>query len=97
MAKKKTGVVDISIIITREDEHFCSWNPEFDIASCGCTREDAINSLREAVDLYLSTLAEEEELEHVLDCKGIRVLNDETEAPASFVTQFRQALPESSE
>jgi len=97
MGKKKRGYIDISIIVTREDEHFCSWNPEFDIASCGGTRDDAINGLHDAIDLYVKTLAEEGELEEVLESKGIRVLGNESDAPASFVTQYRQVLPETAE
>lgn len=40
-------------IINREGKLYVSWCPEIDIASQGKTIEEAIDNLKEAVELYL--------------------------------------------
>lgn len=43
----------LSAVITKEDDEFVSWCPELDIASQGATVEEALDMLKEAVELYL--------------------------------------------
>ena len=42
-----------SAVITKEDEWYVSWCPELDIASQGKTVEEALENLKEAIELYL--------------------------------------------
>jgi predicted RNase H-like HicB family nuclease len=42
----------LTAIIEREGDGYVSFCPEFDIASQGCTIEEARNNLREALELF---------------------------------------------
>jgi len=42
-----------SAVVWKEGKTQVAWSPEFDIASQGRNVEDALHSLREAVELYL--------------------------------------------
>ncbi len=42
-----------SAVIQKEEKWYVSWCPELDIASQGETIEEAIESLKEAIELYL--------------------------------------------
>ncbi|MGB9132397.1 MAG: type II toxin-antitoxin system HicB family antitoxin, partial [Methanosarcina sp.] len=42
-----------SAVIQKEGKWYVSWCPELDIASQGETIEEAIESLKEAIELYL--------------------------------------------
>lgn len=43
----------LSSVVWREDDMYVSWCPELDIASQGKTVEEALNNLKEAIELYL--------------------------------------------
>lgn len=43
----------LSAVLNWEDNMYVAWCPELDIASQGKTVENAVNNLREAVELYL--------------------------------------------
>ena len=43
----------LSSVVWREDDIYVSWCPELDIASQGKTVEEALNNLKEAIELYL--------------------------------------------
>jgi predicted RNase H-like HicB family nuclease len=61
----------LSVLVRKEGKQYSSWCPELDVASCGDTVEEACANLRDAVDAYLTALAEEGELEKVLDERGV--------------------------
>ena len=42
-----------SSVVWREDDIYVSWCPHLDIASQGKTVEEALNNLKEAIELYL--------------------------------------------
>ena len=91
--KKTAGYIALDIVVTKEGEHYCSWCPQLDIASCGDSFEEAAEGLRDALELYLSTLEEEGEQEQVFKEKGIKIVSeDEPVVPTSFVTQYRQRV-----
>ncbi len=46
-------VFEYTAIVWKESEGYVSKCPELGIASCGDTFDDAVKSLREAVELYL--------------------------------------------
>lgn len=96
MEKEPAGYVVVEVVITKEGNQYSSWSPEFDIASCGNSPEEAVKNLGDAFELYINTLEEEGEREQVFEEKGIRIVHaDEPVIPSSFVTQFRQKLPTS--
>jgi predicted RNase H-like HicB family nuclease len=61
----------LSVLVRKEGKQYSSWCPELDVASCGDNVEEACDNLREAIDLYLTALAEEGELTRVLDERGL--------------------------
>jgi len=94
--EKSTGdYIAVEVIVTKEGNQYSSWCPDLDIASCGNTPEEAAKNLADAVELYLNTLEKEGEREQVFEEKGIRIVSaDEPIIPTSFVTQYRQKLPD---
>jgi predicted RNase H-like HicB family nuclease len=46
-------IFDYTAVVWKETEGYVSKCPELGVASCGDSFEEAINNLREAVDLYL--------------------------------------------
>ena len=45
-------VMQLSVIITQEEKFFVALSPDVDIASQGETMEEALDNLKEALDLY---------------------------------------------
>lgn len=43
----------VSAVVNKEDHIYVSWCPELDIASQGDSVEEAIENLKEAIELYL--------------------------------------------
>ena len=76
MRQSKRVQLKLSIVVRKEGKQYSSWCPELDVASCGYTMEEACENLRDAVDLYVSTLTEEGELKEVLDERGITSSKD---------------------
>ena len=94
MKKTPASYIAVEVVVTKEGNQYSSWCPELDIASCGDSPEAAIKNLGDALELYLSTLEEEGELNKVLKERDIRIIHaDEPVIPSSFVTQYRQKLP----
>ena len=94
MEKVEARYVAVEVVVTKEGNQYSSWSPEFDIASCGDSPEEAVKNLGDALELYLNTLKKEGEQERVFNERGIRIIHDdETVIPSSFVTQYRQKLP----
>ena len=94
MEKTPGGYVAVEFVVAKEGNQYSSWCPEFDIASCGDSPEDAVKNLGDALELYLNTLEEEGERERVFKERGIRTVQaDEPVVPSLFVTQYRQKLP----
>jgi predicted RNase H-like HicB family nuclease len=92
--KLESGYISIGVVVTREGNQYSSWCPELDIASCGDNPEEAIENLNDALELYITTLKEEGELESVLKERGIKVVQaDDIVIPNSFLTQYRIKLP----
>ena len=94
MKKGKPDYIAVDIVVTREGQHYCSWCPQLDIASCADTLEEAVKSAEDAIDLYLETLAENGELESTLNEKGIQPLRaDEPPAECPLVCQLKIKIP----
>ncbi len=94
MAKAAAGYIVVEFVVVKEGNQYSSWCPEFDIASCGDSPEEAVRNLGDALELYVNTLEEEGERERVFREKGTRIVHeDETVIPRSFVTQYRQKVP----
>ena len=94
MEKVETGYVVVEVIVTKEGNQYSSWSPEFDIASCGDSPEEAVKNLGDAVKLYLKTLGEEGEREQFFEERDIKIVHeDEPVIPTSFVTQYWQKIP----
>lgn len=51
-----------SSVVWKEDDTYVSWCPDLDIASQGKTVEEALNNLKEAIELYLED--EEAQIPH---------------------------------
>ncbi len=94
MKKASAGYIVVDFVITKDNDQYSSWCPDLDIASCGDSVEEAIDNLRDALELYLSTLEEEGEQDSVFKERGIKLVSaDEPKVPTSFVTQYRQKVP----
>jgi len=65
-----TNFIELSVLVRKEGGQYASWCPELDVASCGDTIEEASENLRDAVDVFLSTLSEEGDFLQVLEEKG---------------------------
>ncbi|MBI5191493.1 MAG: type II toxin-antitoxin system HicB family antitoxin [Nitrospirae bacterium] len=46
-------VFDYTVVVWRESAGYVSKTPELGVASCGDTVNEAVDNLREAVDLYI--------------------------------------------
>ena len=93
MAKEKP-YIELSLNDRKEKNQYVSWCPELDVASCGDTVEEATSNLRDAIDLYVETLADEKELINVLQERDIRVVSEsEPCARPTFVSSFRTVVP----
>lgn len=61
-----------TLVIEPEDDGFVGHCTELGTATCGDTFEETLASLREAVELHLDTLEEEDELERYLMERGVK-------------------------
>jgi predicted RNase H-like HicB family nuclease len=74
----------ISAVLWREGRQFVSKCPELGVASCGANMEEALENLKEAVDLYLE------------NAKALGMLADvrrPLQAEEKYATSFDVALP----
>jgi len=93
---RRGGHIVVDVVVTKEGNQYSSWCPKLDIASCGDDPEEAVENLRDALELYLNTLEEEGERERIFKERGVRILRaDKPVIPTSFVTQYRQKIPTS--
>ena len=69
-------VLELSALVRKEENQYVSWCPEFDVSSCGDNIEEACENLFDALDLYMRTLVEEGELDHVLQERYIKPVED---------------------
>jgi len=65
-----TDRISLTSIIWKEGDKYVSKCPELEVASCGDTLEEALENLKEAVELYIENAKElgmfDEELEAAL-------------------------------
>lgn len=59
-------------VVFKEGKSYSSWAPELDIASQGDTVEEAIENLKEALQLHLECLSKKE-LSEIKKTKGTRL------------------------
>ncbi|RLI88189.1 MAG: type II toxin-antitoxin system HicB family antitoxin [Archaeoglobales archaeon] len=73
-----TDRISLTSIIWKEGDKYVSKCPELEVASCGDTLEEALENLKEAVELYIENAKElgmfDEELEAVFSKKFITTL-----------------------
>lgn len=96
MARQRELNVELSVLTRRQGNQYSSWCPELDVASCGETVEEACENLNDAIDAYLSALAEEgNELLLVLSERGL--VNPDTKEPETcekiFFSHTSRPLP----
>jgi predicted RNase H-like HicB family nuclease len=65
-----TICLKVSAEVVFEDGVFVAESPELDIASQGCTKEEALRNLKEALYLFLETCFEMGTLDQVLHQSG---------------------------
>ncbi len=76
---KMSESVNLTSIIWKEGNMYVSKCPELEVASCGETLEEALENLKEAVELYLENAKElgilDEKLEVVFSKKFITTID----------------------
>ena len=72
----------LTALVWKEGDQYVSKCPELEVASCGDTIEEALENLKEAVELYIE------------NAKELGILDDELEAIFSkkFVTTFEVTI-----
>ena len=75
-------VTTLTAMVWKEGDQYVSKCPELEVASCGDTIEEALENLKEAVELYIE------------NAKELGILDDELEAVFSkkFVTTFEVTI-----
>ncbi len=58
-------IFEYTAVVWKETEGFVSKCPELGVASCGDTFEEAVNNLKEAVELYLDNAKELDLIEDI--------------------------------
>lgn len=72
-----------------EGSEYTAYSPEFDIASCGATVEEARKNLKEAIQLVIESCAEEGTLDEFLEEVGFRPVKEGWQLPEiSFEPSF---------
>ena len=82
----------LSLLVRKEGKQYSSWCPELDVASCGDTVEEACDMLRDAIDAYLTALAEEGELNRVLEERGLKPDNGQAGCDRTFLSTWETAV-----
>ena len=88
----RTVEIQVSILVRKEGSQYASWCPEFDVASCGDTIEEACDNLDDAIDLYLDTLVEEDELFQVFDERGFVPSGEKEICEHPFLSSHHKAV-----
>ena len=73
MASEAVGFIVLTGIVEEEDGQFASYCRELGTASCGDTIAEALENLREAIELNIEGLEEVGELERTLRKHNIKV------------------------
>ena len=63
--------LDLHFTIEREDDGFVATCTDLDVASQGGSVEEALGMCKEAVELYIEVLAEDGDLDRVLQERGL--------------------------
>lgn len=89
------GYIDVTVVVRWEGQEWVSWCPEFDIASCGGTVEEATAALVDALELYLNTLEGEGQRERVFAERDVQTVPlEELNRPIRhFVSQQHIPIP----
>lgn len=77
----------VTLRIWEENNHFVSECPEFDVASCGDTIDEALKNIKEATLLYLNTIEEKGERQRIFHERNIRMHH--VEPPKSRTVDVR--------
>ncbi len=82
LKNKITTVTTLTALVWKEGNQYVSKCPELEVASCGDTLEEALENLKEAVELYIE------------NAKELGMLEDELEAVFSkkFITTFEVTI-----
>lgn len=73
--------IDVTTVVEREGDQFVSVCPELGTASCGDTVQEALDNLKEAIEVHLNGLEEVGERERVFEERGIRVVSVSSDSP----------------
>ena len=65
--------IALHLEVEREDDLYVANCPALDLSSYGDTVDDAVAHLKDAIALYLETIAQDGELERVLAERGIAI------------------------
>ena len=88
----------LTIKIIHEPEakgsEYVAYSPEFDIASCGATVEEARENLREAIELVVESCAEEGTLDLLLEEAGFKPEKKGWRMPQISFEPFFMPVPE---
>ncbi|MEW5950144.1 MAG: type II toxin-antitoxin system HicB family antitoxin [Thermodesulfobacteriota bacterium] len=60
--------LDYTAVVWKEESQYVSKCPELGVASCGGSFEEAINNLKEAVELYVENARELGLMEDIQEC-----------------------------
>ena len=73
--------IDVTTVVEREGDQFVWICPELGTSSCGDTVQEALDNLREAIEVHLNGLEEVGERERVFQERGIRVISISSDSP----------------
>lgn len=73
--------IDVTTVVEREGNQFVSVCPELGTSSCGDTVQEALDNLREAIEVHLNGLEEVGERERIFEERGIRVVSVSSDSP----------------
>ncbi len=90
--RNRKVILKLSILVRKEGRQYSSWCPELDVASCGDTIEEASENLQDAIDIYLTTLAEEGELQKVLEERGLKSSGRSDVEKSVFLSSWQTAV-----
>ena len=87
----------VTLVIAKKGAQYTSECQELGTTSCGRTKEEALENVRDATVLYLNTLEDLGEFERLLKSKGVPVYSDaRATQPVSCPpgsTVYSQVLP----
>jgi hypothetical protein len=66
--------IEIEVVIVREDDYFVAYSPALELSAYGDTKDNAINSFMEEVDIFLEETRKQGTLEKYLLKNGWRLM-----------------------